>query len=257
MHDRHLTPLSEFSACPEYDIQPAPTPGPLDHVNGLVEPGCRFVEVPLTDTGERQVAEYEGLRLRAVPQGLDRLFQDRLGALGVVEEEITRTGQPPELCGREEIDRGVSRLDLIELRLGTGQCLFAGPTLPGIVVPRLGADRRSSWYGLILHYRNEELGGLPIGRFYEALHAEGCHDVDRPGSTCPLNLLPLFQEPGPLFPQFHGRFAYARGDFPRAEEFHGGILKLPVWNREEDMPLVDRYIEAFRKVADNYRDLLG
>ena len=129
--------------------------------------------------------------------------------------------------------------------------------LPGILTPRLSSDVRSSWYGLVLQYQREELDGLPIERFYQALRAEGCHELDRPGSTCPLNLLPLFQKPGPLFPQLTGKFAYAHGDFPRAEAIHGNTLKLPVWHREKDMPLVDRYIEAFRKVTDNCRDLLG
>ena len=129
--------------------------------------------------------------------------------------------------------------------------------LPGIVVPQLTPDVRSSWYGLILQYQSEELGGLPIERFYAALHAEGAAQVDRPGSTCPLNLLPLFQEPGPLFPEYEGRFAYTPGDFPRAEAFHRHSLKLPVWHRDEDMPMVERYIEAFRKVTGQYRDLLG
>ncbi|SNQ47521.1 putative PLP-dependent enzyme possibly involved in cell wall biogenesis [Frankia canadensis] len=128
--------------------------------------------------------------------------------------------------------------------------------MPGIAVPRLGSDVRSSWYGLILQYRSEELDGLSIERFYEALHAEGCMEVDRPGSTGPLNLFPLFQNPGPLFPHYEGKFSYAPGDFPRAEEIHRNTLKLPVWHREEDMPLVDRYMAAFRKVADHYRDLL-
>jgi len=129
--------------------------------------------------------------------------------------------------------------------------------LPGITVPGLKADARSSWYGLILQYRTEELGGLTIEWFYEALKAEGCREADRPGSTCPLNLLPLFQDPTPLFPALHGAFAYAPGDFPRAEDFHRNTIKLPVWHQEEDMPFVEQYIEAFRKVTDNYRDLLG
>ena len=129
--------------------------------------------------------------------------------------------------------------------------------LPGIVVPRRCENVRSSWYGLILQYRAEELAGLPIGRFYEALQAEGAPEVDRPGSTCPLNLLPLFQQPGPLFPQYEGELKYGPGAFPRAEEVHGNTLKLPVWHREEDMPLADQYIEAFRKVTTYYCDLLG
>lgn len=129
--------------------------------------------------------------------------------------------------------------------------------LPGISTQKLTQDTRSSWYGFILQYRSEELDGLPIERLYEALRAEGCHELDRPGSTCPLNLLPLFQEPGPLFPEREGTFAYAPGDFPQAEAFHQRILKLPVWHREEDMPLVNGYIEAFHKVINNYEGLLG
>jgi mutator protein MutT len=128
--------------------------------------------------------------------------------------------------------------------------------LPGIAVPRLGPDVRASWYGLILQYQADELGGLPVERFHEALKAEGCHEVDRPGSTCPLNLLPLFQKPGPLFADFGGELRYKRGDFPRAEALHHNTLKLPVWHKEEDMPLADNYIEAFRKVTANYHDLL-
>ena len=42
-----------------------------------------------------------------------------------------------------------------------------------------------------------------------------------------------------------------------AEAIHRNTLKLPVWHREDDRPLADSYIDAFRKVADNYRNLLG
>jgi perosamine synthetase len=129
--------------------------------------------------------------------------------------------------------------------------------LPGIRVPLPGEGVRSSWYGLILQYQPDELGGLPIERFFDALVAEGCAEADRPGSTCPLNLLPLFQEPDELFPGQRGIFRYEPGEFPQAEAFHGRTIKLPVWHREEDLPLVGQYIEAFRKVAASYTDLLG
>jgi dTDP-4-amino-4,6-dideoxygalactose transaminase len=122
-------------------------------------------------------------------------------------------------------------------------------------VPEVAAGVHSSWYGLALRYQADELGGLPIQRFYEALHAEGCREVDRPGSTCPLNLLPLFQQPEPLLPAYVGTLAYVHGEFPHAEAIHATTLKLPVWHREEDMPLVDSYIEAFRKVSGQYREL--
>lgn len=129
--------------------------------------------------------------------------------------------------------------------------------IPGIHVPKLDKALRASWYGLILQYQPDELGGLPVERYHEALLAEGCTEADRPGSTCPLNLLPLFQNPGELFPTHKGTFAHQPGDFPQAEAFHAGAIKLPVWHREEDMRLVKQYVDAFRKVSANYRSLLG
>lgn len=129
--------------------------------------------------------------------------------------------------------------------------------VPGIYVVRPGEGRVSSWYGLVLQYQPEELDGLPVERYFEAVQAEGCREADRPGSTCPLNLLPLFQDPGGLFPGYAGGFGYQPGDFPRAEEFHERSIKLPVWHREEDLPLAGQYVEAFRKVSASYRSLFG
>ena len=129
--------------------------------------------------------------------------------------------------------------------------------LPGIIVPELPRGVRASWYGLPLQYATNELDGLPVERFHEALQAEGCREVDRPGSTCPLNLLPLFQQPEALFPGYAEKLNNTPGGFPNAEAIHQNTLKLPVWHREEDRPLVDSYIDAFRKVTENYRDLLG
>jgi perosamine synthetase len=128
--------------------------------------------------------------------------------------------------------------------------------LHGIVTPWRNSEIRSSWYGLALLYEEEELGP-PIERFCEALKAEGCAELDRPGSTCPLNLLPLFQEPGPLFPAYEGKLAYRPGDFPQAEQVHRNTLKLPVWHREEDLPIAMRYVDAIRKVIHHIEELKG
>ncbi|WP_063001921.1 DegT/DnrJ/EryC1/StrS family aminotransferase [Nocardia mikamii] len=129
--------------------------------------------------------------------------------------------------------------------------------VPGIAVPQPGADVRSAWYGLALHYRAEELDGLPIEQFHRAVLAEGCREIDRPGSTCPLNLLELFQNPGPLFPGYGGEFSYRPGEFPNAERIHQNTVKLPVWHREQDLPVVDDYIDAITKVAQHACHLRG
>jgi len=50
---------------------------------------------------------------------------------------------------------------------------------------------------------------------------------------------------------------YAPGQFPEAEAFHRNTLKLPVWHREEEIPLADAYTTAFSKVTTHHRDLAG
>ena len=129
--------------------------------------------------------------------------------------------------------------------------------LPGIIVSDVPDGVAHSWYGLILRYQPDQLGGLPVERFYDALKAERCLELDRPGSTCPLNLHPLFQAPTPLFPHRADMPTYAPGQFPKAEAFHRNTLKLPVWHREEDIPLAGAYTHAFTKVTSRYRDLTG
>ncbi|MFQ6327863.1 DegT/DnrJ/EryC1/StrS family aminotransferase [Nocardia sp. CWNU-33] len=129
--------------------------------------------------------------------------------------------------------------------------------LPGLAVPRTEPEVLPSWYGLTMRYDADAFDEVPVERFHAALQAEGCSELDRPGSTCPLNLLPLFQDPGPLFPALTGKLTYAPGDYPQAEEIHLTTLKLPVWNREEDLPMVDRYIEAIRKVTEHHAELKG
>ncbi|MET8800841.1 DegT/DnrJ/EryC1/StrS family aminotransferase [Nocardia sp. NPDC004568] len=128
---------------------------------------------------------------------------------------------------------------------------------PGLTVNWHDLQARPAWYGFTIVYDDAMFDDVPVERFHAALQAEGCYEIDRPGSTCPLNLLPLFQEPGPLFAGFTGKLAYAPGDYPRAESLHHATLKLPVWHRDEDLPLVDRYIEALHKVTTHHADLKG
>lgn len=131
--------------------------------------------------------------------------------------------------------------------------------LPGISAPTVPAGNRCSWYGLPLTYVSEELDGLSVDTFHAALVAEGLTEVDRPGSICPLNRLPLFREPRPLLSRFgySSSMNYRAGQFPVAEQVWQRTLKLPVWHRKDDVPLVDRYLDGFRKVIDNHHELLG
>lgn len=131
--------------------------------------------------------------------------------------------------------------------------------LPGIsLLPAyFDSDIEPSWYAFLFHYGKEKLENLPVEKFFEALKAEGLNEVDRPGSTCPLNLLPLFQNPAELFPIYRKYpFSYKPGDFPKAEKFYQNAVKLPVWAFKKELKFVKLYIKGIKKVVKNYRDLL-
>ncbi|MFJ5924674.1 DegT/DnrJ/EryC1/StrS family aminotransferase [Kitasatospora sp. NPDC092948] len=101
---------------------------------------------------------------------------------------------------------------------------------PGLEVAALPDGLIPSWYGLTLTYRPDELGGLPIERFHQALIAEGTTEFDRPGSTCPLNQLPLYQQarhavprPPALPPPVPGRGLPRRRARPRPHDQAPGL----------------------------------
>lgn len=127
--------------------------------------------------------------------------------------------------------------------------------VPGIRAPDVPAAARASWYALSLRYEPAELGGLPIERFLEALHAEGATEADQPGSTCPLHTHPLFQAPGSLLPGYADGHHLPGDGFPAAEHAHATTLKLPVWSGADDVRLADAYTTAIAKVAIHAKDL--
>jgi len=129
-------------------------------------------------------------------------------------------------------------------------------SLKGIRVPQLKREEDPAWYAFIIRYMPEELDNLPIEKFFAALQAEGLVDVDMPGSTCPLNHLPIFQDPTPLFPSYRGKLGYQKGDFPVAEQFFANAIKLPVWVNKSDQVTVEQYVTGFEKVIKHYKELL-
>lgn len=72
--------------------------------------------------------------------------------------------------------------------------------VPGIDVPYPPTPAGPAWYALPLRYRPDQLAGLPVERFLEAVHAEGAREIDLPGSTRALGDHPLFHVPGALLP---------------------------------------------------------
>jgi len=128
--------------------------------------------------------------------------------------------------------------------------------IKGLALPKPKPNIQPSWYGLVFQYKTEELNKVSIETIFKALQAEGLVEIDRPRSTCPLNLLSLFQNPQELFPVYKKfPFSYKEGDFPRAEKFYKNALKMPVWAFKNDEKVVTAYICGIKKVVNHYQEL--
>ena len=134
---------------------------------------------------------------------------------------------------------------------------------PGIAAHRPSKGSGSTmggWYAARGLYRPEELGGLSVTRFCEALRAEGVAEA-APGANRPLHLHPLFND---VDVYGHGkptRIAHSdrdlrqpRGSLPVTEAASSRIMSIP-WFKHPDHGLIDAYVEAYRKVSAGYRDL--
>lgn len=186
-------------------------------------------EIPKGHPLARYAVTGAGLKLRIHPL-----------AAALAHDQLTRLDA--YLAGREEIAAYLTR----EL----GQ-------IPGLEVTPMPERVKSSWYALTASYRPDQFGGLPIDGFHEALVAEGATEFDLPGSTRPLNQLPLYQHPSHLFPAYpNTRSRYRPDDFPMAEKAHTHTIKLPVWHREQDLKLAEQYVSAARKVSEHHKELL-
>lgn len=127
--------------------------------------------------------------------------------------------------------------------------------VPGIEVPHPPPHAHPAWYALALRYAPEQLAGLPIDRFVDAVHAEGAIEIDVPGSTRALGEHQLFRTPGALLPGYADHQGPAADSFANAQCVHGSTVKLPVWHRDQDIPLALAYTAAIVKVVNHHKDL--
>ncbi len=129
--------------------------------------------------------------------------------------------------------------------------------LPGLKVVRTAKGSGSTmggWYYPACHYRPEELEGLSIGAFTRALTAEGVPHC-KPGCNFSLFEHPLFFETD-VYGEGHPVNRVPAGmDYPVCNRIHERIFSIP-WFKHPDKTRIERFIAAYRKVAENYRELL-
>jgi len=135
--------------------------------------------------------------------------------------------------------------------------------VPGIKAHRPAKDSDSTmggWYAVRGHYIPEELDGLSVTRFCEAVRAEGV-PIDA-GCNLPLHLHPL-QHVVDVYG--HGRptviantehdIRQPAGSLPISENIASRVYTVP-WFKQYKPDIIDQYVEAFRKVIANYKELL-
>jgi perosamine synthetase len=138
--------------------------------------------------------------------------------------------------------------------------------VPGIRAHRPKKDSGSTkggWYGTSGLYYPEELGGLSVSRFCEAVRAEG--SISWPGCNKALHLHPLFNTKDVYN---HGKptrlanlpanidIRQKPGELPVSEGLPDCIFKIPLFKKYRP-EVIEEHAEAFRKVAINYRGLIA
>jgi dTDP-4-amino-4,6-dideoxygalactose transaminase len=137
--------------------------------------------------------------------------------------------------------------------------------VPGIRAHRPAKDSGSTmggWYAAHGLYVPEELGGLSVTQFAKALDAEGFVEGG-PGCNLPLHLHSVFNT---CDVYGHGKptriansdrdLRQPAGSLPVTEGIGKRTYCIP-WFKHYRPEIIDEYVNAFRKVSENYKDLLA
>ena len=136
--------------------------------------------------------------------------------------------------------------------------------VPGIRAHRVAKDSGSNmagWYVPFGHYRKDELGGLSITRFTEAVRAEGVENC-YPGCNAALHTHALFNTCDVYGHGKPTRIANSTSDvrkfdesLPVSEMIGTKVYCVP-WYKHYRPEIIEQYANAFRKVSENYQELL-
>jgi len=136
--------------------------------------------------------------------------------------------------------------------------------VPGIKAHRPPSESGSTmggWYAAKGLYVAEELGGLPVARFCEAVNAEGGSFGLRPGANplmhlhAVLNEADIYGDGKPTRIAFSDRdLRQVIGSLPVTETLPERCLSIP-WFKHYRPEVIDAYVAAIRKVAHRAKEL--
>ena len=130
--------------------------------------------------------------------------------------------------------------------------------VPGLRPHRPSRWRDSTmggWYCPHAHYLPEELHGLSVGTFCDALRAEGV-SISWPGCNWPLSTHPLFSQADIYREGRPTNRTPPDGPLPVAESVNARCFFIP-WLKQCDVKEIDRYVEIYKKVVEFHEELLA
>lgn len=171
-----------------------------------------------------------------------------------------RINQLASALGRVQLRHYSARIAEIQKAMNYFWDLLEGcPGLRAHRPPKNSGSTMGGWYAAKGLYRAEEIGGLDIKRFCEAVTAEG--SPTGPGANTPMHLHPVLND---LDIYGHGkptRIAFADrdlrqpgGSLPITERVASTVYGIPHF-KHFHKTVIEQHAAAFRKVAEN-ADLL-
>ena len=174
-----------------------------------------------------------------------------------------RMHQLSSAVGRVQLANYSERMKVIQKAMNYFWDQMEG--IPGIKAHRPAAESGSTmggWYAAKGLYVTEELGGLSVSRFCEALNAEGFEYRIMPGANILMHLHPVMNEVDVYGDGRPTRIAFSDrdlrqglGSLPITESLPEKCLSVP-WFKHFRPEVIDEYVKAFRKVASRFEDLL-
>ena len=134
--------------------------------------------------------------------------------------------------------------------------------MAGIDVMRTPARcTKGGWYFPHFKYKTDELGGLSLKRFCQAIEAEG--SVAAPGCNKPLHTHRLFTDmdvfndgkPTRIANLDDPRGFVINQSLPVSESINGKVFGIP-WFKHFRKDIIDEHIAAYKKVIGGYKELL-
>ena len=171
-----------------------------------------------------------------------------------------RMHQISSAVGRVQLRQYKARMEEIQKAMNYFWDLLEG--VPGIRAHRPPKDSGSTmggWYAAHGLYVTEELGGLSVHKFCEAVNAEGT--PTRPGANLLMHLHPMLNEADIYGHGKPTRIAHSdrdvrqpKGSLPVTETMPERVYSIP-WFKHYRPRIVEEHAEAFRKVAEHAGEL--